>query len=407
MTDNHPRRRDAAAVEVTSDTVQRWCERATIPGRHPELSDAAAVAIATGHLDSSARAVVLARMRAGLPIPSSWNLTGTQGFAELRRLQRTVAALDEQADAPLTPAMVAALIRARRNSVARKLDDARRALVGGKGIFATGVRAIRRERREGTHLEAVDRERLFLGLTHTPTPDLGSYVRRMGNAALERVAGAIENAAAKAGKESGRRWITDLLGDVETATPGADSKFVDGYETMLFAVGSFYDRVQRCPAWHSEHFAVQRGQVDLEAELADVAADVVALRTIRVDLESSRRAAGGDAELLGHIAQREESLRPVWRELVDRVAALATVAEVVESAATELRVLEEFAHTTTIDDRIDQLVSRSGNREISADNTRRLTEQVRSGEENIRIYRDVLQGNILRLASGGRPWSGK
>jgi hypothetical protein len=227
----------------------------------------------------------------------------------------------------------------------------------------------------------------------------------MGNAALERVAGVIENAAAKAGKDSGRRWLPDLVGDAESITPGSDSRFVDGYETMLFAAGSFYDRVMRCPAWHSEHFAMQRGQVDLESELAEIAADVIALRAIRVDLDSSRRAAGFDDDLDGHISRREHSLRPVWRELVDRVAALATVAEVVESAAAELRVLEEYAHTATIDDRIDELVARSGSREVSADNTRRLTEQVRAGEENLRIYRDVLQGNILRLSAGSRPWS--
>ena len=400
-------RRDASTVGVTADTVHRWCEKSTMPGRHPELSDPAAVAIATGHLDAAARGVMLTRMSRGLPIPlASQLLPGAREFAELRRLQRSVAALDEQANAPVTPAVVAAVIRARRNSVARRLDDARRALVGGKGVFATGVRAIRRERREGTHLEAVDRERLFIGLSYTPTPDLGGYVRRMGNAALERVAGVIENAAAKAGKDSGRRWLPDLVAEAEL-TPGADSRFVDGYETMLFAAGSFYDRVRRCPAWHSEHFTLQRGQVDLEAELAEIAADVIALRAIRVDLGSARRAAGFDDDLDGHIVRREESLRPVWRELVDRVSALATVAEVVESAAAELRVLEEYAHTATIDDRIDDLVARSGSREVSADNTRRLTEQVRAGEENLRIYRDVLQGNILRLSAGSRPWSGE
>ncbi|MGZ8178059.1 hypothetical protein ACXVUM_09000 [Williamsia sp. SKLECPSW1] len=400
--------RDASSVQVTAETVHRWCEKSTIPGRHPELSDPAAVAIATGHLDASARGVVLARMSAGLPIPSSAQmLPGTREFAELRRLQRTVAALDEQANAPMTPSMVAAVIRARRNSVARKLDDARRVLVNGKGVFATGVRAIRRERREGTHLEAVDRERLFIGLTYTPTPDVGGYVRRIGNAALERVAGAIENAAARSGKDSGRRWFAEMAGDVESAAPSADSRFIDGYETMLFAAGSFYDRVLRCPAWHSEHFALQRGQVDLHAELAEIAADVIALRAIRVDLDTSRRSAGFDDDLDGHIARRERSLRPVWRELVDRVAALATVAEVVESAAAELRVLEEYARTATIDDRIDELVGRSGSREVSADNTRRLTEQVRAGEENLRIYRDVLQGNIHRLSAGTRPFSGE
>ena len=67
-------------------------------------------------------------------------------------------------------------------------------------------------------------------------------------------------------------------------------------------------------------------------------------------------------------------------------------------AAVELQVLAEYNKAATLDDRIDALIARSGDREISVDNAKRLTEQVRSGEEQLRIYRDVLQGNIARIS---------
>ncbi len=373
-----------------------------IPGIWPELSDAAAVVIATGHLSASARDVMIRRMSAGLPIPASPPFAGPGGFGGLRRLQRSIGAVDAQLTNPMLPSMVAPVIRSRRNSLMRRFDDARRAVVTGKGVFATSIRGIRRERREGLHLELTDRERLFDGLTYTPTPNIasGGYVRRAGGAAIDRAVGVVGAAATKAGLDRGGRWVSEILGDLETPSPTGDARFIDAYETLLYAAGSFYDRIVRCPAWGSDHFEMQRATIDLNAELADVAADVITLRTIRVDLENSRRAADFDADLSDHIASREGSLRPVWNELVERVAALAAVAEVVESAAVELRVIAEFAHTATIDDRIDRLVARSGEREISADNTKRLGEQVRAGEEQLRIYRDVLQGNIARLSPG-------
>jgi hypothetical protein len=143
---------------------------------------------------------------------------------------------------------------------------------------------------------------------------------------------------------------------------------------------------------------LQRTQVNLHAELAEISSDVIALRAVRIDLDRAKRRGGFDKDFAQQIDKREEALRPVWSELIDRVQALGEVAHVVESAAVELRILDEYNRAATIDDRIDALISRSGDREVSVDNSKRLTEQVRSGEENLRIYRDVLQGNISRLS---------
>ncbi|NED61882.1 hypothetical protein G3I15_13275, partial [Streptomyces sp. SID10244] len=209
---------------------------------------------------------------------------------------------------------------------------------------------------------------------------------------------------AKTGYPQAGEWANQILvpepegaSTVPLGTPGSVT-FVDGYETLLFVAGHFYDRIVRNPAWLSDHFEIQRTQVNLHAELAEIAADVIALRAVRIDLDRAKRNGGFDRSFAEHIDRRETALRPVWTELIDRVQALGEVAAVVESAAVELRVLAEYDRASTIDDRIDDLIARSGDREISVDNAKRLTEQVRSGEEQLRIYRDVLQGNIARIS---------
>lgn len=204
--------------------------------------------------------------------------------------------------------------------------------------------------------------------------------------------------ASRSGNTQAEQWADELLGTAQTesTTPGTAS-FLDGYETVLFLAGHFYDRVVNNPAWRSDHFELQRTQVNLHAELAEISSDVIALRAVRIDLDRAKRRGGFDKEFAQQIDKREEALRPVWSELIDRVQALGGVAHVVESAAVELQILDEYNRAATIDDRIDALISRSGDREVSVDNSKRLTEQVRSGEENLRVYRDVLQGNISRL----------
>ncbi|GAB2638385.1 hypothetical protein GCM10027169_02920 [Gordonia jinhuaensis] len=388
---------------ITGEQIGAWSARSRVPGELPELSDAAAVLIAAGHLRDEPRAVIVRRVAAGLPIP-----TVPGGFHDLRQLQRAIDVTESQLAAPMVPGVVAAVLRSRRNSLTRRREDLRKSSMGGKAVFAGSVRGIRRERREGVHLEMTDRERLFDALLRTPTPNLdgGGYVRRAGSLAADRMVSALGQVAVRAGASKVEEWIS-ALGVEVGEMPSGQSRFVDGYETILALTGTFYDRVIRSPAWHSEHFELQRTQLNLHAEVADIAADVIALRSVRVDLERSRRNAGFDESFRAHIDSREQSLRPVWAQLIERVRALAGIAEVMESAAVELRLLDEFAHTATIDERIDRLVARSGSREMSADNADRMREQIKAGEEQLRIYRDVLQGNLIALPSnlGGRAGS--
>ncbi|GAA3706917.1 hypothetical protein [Gordonia hankookensis] len=399
MVDN--RRRGLPTTGTTSDEIRSWCDQSRLPGDRPELSDTAAILVASGFLTPSGRAILVRRISTGLPVPVLHS-----GFGDLRRLGRAIAQSEHQLANPMMPGVVAAVMRNRVNGLHRRRDDARKLIVTAKGVFAGGTRAIRRERRENVYLEIEERERLFAGLMCTPTPDANTsgYMRRAGTAAMDRLAGVVGQVAAKTGYPQAGEWANQILvpepegaSTAPLGTPGSVT-FVDGYETLLFVAGHFYDRIVRNPAWLSDHFEIQRTQVNLHAELAEIAADVIALRAVRIDLDRAKRNGGFDRTFAEHIDRRETALRPVWTELIDRVQALGEVAAVVESAAVELRVLAEYDRASTIDDRIDDLIARSGDREISVDNAKRLTEQVRSGEEQLRIYRDVLQGNIARIS---------
>lgn len=386
----------------TSEQIREWCDRSAVPGERRELSDTAALLIASGYLTPGGRAIVVRRISTGRPMPSM-----SAGFGDLRRLQRAIVQIEHQLSSPVVPGVVAAVMRNRLNGLQRRREDARKQIVAGKGVSASGTRAIRRERRENVYLEIEERDRLFAGLLCTPTPNVNasSYVRRAGTAAFDRIAGVVGQVAAKSGNSQAGQWADQFLSGVREAPGGATqtgaprtAAFVDGYETLLFITGHYYDRILGNPAWRSDHFEVQRTQVNLHAEVAEIAADVIALRAVRIDLDRAKRNGGFDRTFAAQIDQRETTLRPVWTELIDRVQALGEVAHVVESAAVELQVLAEYNKAATLDDRIDALIARSGDREISVDNAKRLTEQVRSGEEQLRIYRDVLQGNIARIS---------
>ncbi len=386
---------------ATAADIRRWTENAQVPGPHRELSDPAAILIAAGFLGPENRDVVVRRQTYGLALAVL-----PDGFGNLRRLQRGIAQLEAQLANPVLPTMVRSGLQNRLNGLVRRRDEARKQIVLGKGVYPGGTRGVRRERRDGVYLEMAARERLFDGLLHTPTPDVnsGGYVRRAGGAAFGRLAGAVGGLAMRAMGPQVEQWARDAFTDrpVQVAPPVPQyMAFVDGYETLLYVAGEYYDRIQGNPAWRSDHFDVQRSQVNLHAELAEIAADVVALRSVRVDLDRSLRNGGFDQAFADHIAAKEHELRPVWTQLIGRVQALAEVAHVMDSAAVELRLLDEYNRATTIDDRIVELVSRSGHREISADNSKLLTHQVRAGEEQLRIYRDVLAGNIARISPAG------
>lgn len=370
--------------------IRRWCDQARIPGKHPDLSDPASILIASGFLSEQARAVLVRRSTAGLAVP------GIGGFGDLRRLQRELGQLEDQLRSHRLPKVAAIVMRARVMALSRRRDAARGLVTASKPVFAGTVRGIRRERREGIHLDVSERERLFNGLLFTPVPNSldTNYLRRAGAMAASTAAGVLGQLSD--GRSRAGRWAADKAAMIEGTDDdnGATARFVDGYETMLYVAGNAYDRIAWSQVWRSDHFAVQRSQINIHAELAEIAADVVNLRTVRIELDRVRAVADSDPRLSDQLRSREAELRPVWSQLIERAAALWDVADAVAAAAQELRVLDQVNYAGTIDHKIDQLIARSGERELSAENTRRLGHQLGAGSVQLRDYRNILQGNV-------------
>ncbi|MFF2111150.1 hypothetical protein CJ179_20395 [Rhodococcus sp. ACS1] len=371
--------------------VRDWCERSTIAGTHAPLSDAAAVLIAVGHLDPPTRQVLTNRRRAGRTIPS------IGGFGALRLLTDEYHQMGRRTDS-LRPGPAQLLFKYRATELGRKLQSYRSAVVMSPAHYGNGVRAMRRDRREGVHLDLDQREALFRALQRTPAPIAGTALERAGNyargTAAERLVHAAENTPMAA---VGRR-VADAIGK------GADlenDRFADSYDTLLYLAGMLFDRIDGSPVWHSEHFAIQRYQLDLAEELTQIAVDTVALRGIRIELDDALRATHSDGARQ-QIEARSNALKPVWDQLVDRVAALARIGDLLSRAEVQLRSVLAVNRAMSLDSRIDELIARSGDRELSAENTHNVGDQFGGVEELMLTYQSALHGDIAELTS----WSG-
>ncbi|QSE79397.1 hypothetical protein [Rhodococcus koreensis] len=371
--------------------VRDWCERSTIAGMHAPLSDAAAVLIAAGHLDPPTRQVLTNRRRAGRTIPS------IGGFGALRLLTDEYHQMGRRTDS-LRPGPAQLLFKYRATELGRKLQSYRSAVVMSPAHYGNGVRAMRRDRREGVHLDLEQREALFRALQRTPAPIAGTALERAGNyargTAAERLVHAAENTPMAA---VGRR-VADAIGK------GADlenDRFADSYDTLLYLAGMLFDRIDGSPVWHSEHFAIQRYQLDLAEELTQIAVDTVALRGIRIELDDALRATHSDGARQ-QIEARSNALKPVWDQLVDRVAALARIGDLLSRAEVQLRSVLAVNRAMSLDSRIDELIARSGDRELSAENTHNVGDQFGGVEELMLTYQSALHGDIAELTS----WSG-
>lgn len=359
-------------VEITSDRerveerVRWWCERARLDGRRAALSDAAAVAIAAGRLDENTRAILAERRRAGKLLPS------VGGFAAIRVLD------DERRrwlakDTKNKPGS-ALVYRMRAAELAKRLEHLRTALVMSTKHYATGVRAVRRDRRDGLHLDLIQRDALFDALIHTPVPkqETGTVAVRTGLSMLDSAADRVAEVAKNTRFEELGDRASSVMADFADQK---DDVFTDRYETLLFLAGSSIDQVQSSPAWRSDHFVVQRTQLDLVDELTQVAVDTNSLREIADELDGIAAMMFDDATR-AQVASRRTALDAVWSQLVDRVAALVRVADLVTRAEGDLRTLDVVEKAHSLDDRIDSLIARAGNRELSADNTHFVGDQL-------------------------------
>lgn len=370
------------------ERIDAECARAIVPGKCPELSDDAALLLAEGLLDARTRRVLATRRSVGRGIPS------IDGYGSLRRIREEVRWLDEQADRHSSTVSVT-ILHQRRAALTRRIRHLRGRIELSSEHFATGMRAIRRDRRDGTYLDLEQRAALFDALTWTPTP-LGA-----GPAPTARVlVGSLTAAAAVLDSPGSRR-----LWERAPGTPGSadsphrlaerlrraagaeESRFTDRYDTLRYLAGSYYDRICRSRAWYSDWFAVQRAQFDPRAELIDTAIDIEQLRRLDAELtaversEAARLASTGMRDEIGEreIGRRRAALEPVWRELVERVAACARLVDLLEDTDRQIAAAPAASAAAAMDARIDQLIARSGDREISTDNTHYVGDQLDYG----------------------------
>ena len=371
--------------------VRNWCERSMITGTHAPLSDAAAVLIAAGSLDAPTRQTLTNRRRAGRTIPS------IGGFGALRLLTDEYTQVARRAGS-LRPGPAQLLFKYRATELGRKVQSYRSAVVMSPAHYGNGVRAMRRDRREGVHLDLEQREALFRALQRTPAPIAGTALERAGNYARGTAAERIGQAAGNTPMAAVGKRVADAIGR------GADldnDRFADSYDTLLYLAGMLYDRIDGSEVWHSEHFAVQRYQLDLAEELTQIAVDTVALRGIRIELDEALRATHSDGART-QIEARQNALKPVWDQLVDRVAALARIGDLLSRAEVQLRSVLAVNRAMSLDSRIDELIARSGDRELSAENTHNVGDQFGGVEELMLTYQSALHGDIAELTS----WSG-
>lgn len=349
--------------------IDLWTRECRLPGQHSELSDAAAFLLATGYTSDASRAVLVRRVNLGMPIPT------IGGFGELRRIDREAAFVERRLAGDRLHPLAVQLLRARTAHLARRRAAIARQIIGANSTFASGGKITRKQRKEGLHLDEAERQRLFDGLALTPSPNPTGI--------------------------SG--WVSSMVMQHFSTAESGQARFSDRYETLLYLAGEMYDRVGQSPSWQSEYFAVQRGQVDLPVELSSIAADVITLQSVSAEIVRIERTTSPDDAVTRHQQeQRRRALVPVWDQLVERVRSLATMADVLESADRELALVNEVTRVGSLDQKIDGLLSRLGEHGHSLDQTDRVGFQLQAGEEHLRAYREMLQGNIVSL-SATRP----
>lgn len=379
--ESEPERRERIATQV-----RLCCDRCRIDGRHDPLSDDAAIAIASGYLDEPARAVLAARRRLVRRIP------GIGGFGDLRLLTDEREGFAARAAAQ-RPGVTRLMFEYRASEIDKRIRSARQSIVHSPAHYAQGVRAVRRERRDGVHLELEQREALFRALQHTPAPIPVAAVDRardtMLGIASDRVGRWSERTPAA---DAGRRAAEVLARQAS----GEADRFVDRYDTLLFLAGTLYDQIESSPAWHSEHLAVQRSQLNLTDELTQIATDTIALRGLLAELEDAiSTAPAARAGLESRIA----ALGPVWTQLLDRVAALARIGDLLGFADGRMAIVEVAQRAASLDERIDDLIGRSGTRELSTDNTNFVGDQFGGAAESIGVLQSALLGDIAELTA--------
>lgn len=438
--EDRPEREDtrSARERVVAD-IEALCAGTDLDGVR-ELSDPAAVLVASGQVSPPVGRIAVQRIRMGLGFP------GNGGYHQLRTLSVQTQTAIDAAERP-QPAMVRWTSRAVATEYRRRLQAQRNSFVAGGGYFPSRGRDIRAARRQGIYLDPDQRGELFDALTLTPTvravPPLPNtlqgarnWIRDVGLDQIDTLFTGQRRPGDSAPFPSARRarstsgWSYDVggaqsygagsAGDAgqtrRQARQGGHGGEAVGdkvhtvalpemFTAILLEAGILYDRLLL--AYHHGGLATDelRLQFNSEQELSEIAADVIQLRRAANALPPAARkdSAGFSPETgLG------PSFDEVWAEIVDRVAEFRELVELAEKRASEeLSERRAAAPPSThipgfpanpprggesvspgglgpgmatrhrIDSAADSLLGSAGQRQVSIDTMRRLRQSMR------------------------------
>lgn len=429
----------SARDRVIAD-VEALCAGRELEGVR-ELSDPAAVLIASGQVSPPVGRIAVQRIRTGLGFP------GNGGYHQLRTLAVQTQAAIDAAERP-QPAMVRWTSRAVASEYRRRLQAQRNTFVAGGGYFASRGRDIRNSRRQGIYLDPDQRGELFDALTLTPTvraiPPLPNtlqgarnWLRDVGldqidsivtgqrrtDGSTPRTSGGARGSGTGSGYDVGGASSPGRYGSPpgsgqsrRQARQGGHGGEAVGdkvrtvalpemFTAILLESGMLYDRLLL--AYHHGGLSTDelRLQFNSEQELSEIAGDVIQLRRAANALPPAARTDGNGFSTETGLGP---SFDEVWAEIIDRVAAFRELVELAEKMASE--ELEQrraagprstqipgfpaspprggesvpagglgpgMASRHRIDSAADSLLGSAGQRQVSIDTMRRLREAMR------------------------------
>ncbi len=176
----------------------------------------------------------------------------------------------------------------------------------------------------------------------------------------------------------------------------ADLHFVDSYDTALYILGIVLDRLDNSPAWNGDSLAAQAASIDMNAEVMEIATDICELREVTMALQKRSATHGVTPQ------RRLRDLGVVWRELVDRVVSLVALADAVDIVDSELVRWSEHTTVDNLDERIDNLVARSGFRTTSIAHDHTVREDIAESGRIMATARSVIEQEIGVLGRGSQ-----
>jgi hypothetical protein len=93
------------------------------------------------------------------------------------------------------------------------------------------------------------------------------------------------------------------------------------------------------------------------------------------------------------------ALEPVWDQILARVTALARIGDLLTRAEDRVHLARLAQRTANLDQRIDDLIGRSGARELSAENTDFVGDQLGVAAEPMVALRSALWTDIAELTA--------